>query len=89
MNRTINQAAELLRQPPQQFRNRLKALGVLTKDSKLESRYEGSGYLFTRTKHYMNRGLGREVPYHVVMITERGIAYLAERLDIPYKEEAA
>lgn len=91
MNRDLNQAAALLGLGPRKLRDRLRELGLLNHAGELISTERGKGRLFVETRSRWNRSINGWSHYGLVMVTEPGIAWLAEQLGIPVtrKEDAA
>ncbi|MDT4806977.1 hypothetical protein FQZ97_398170 [compost metagenome] len=86
MHRDPDATAALLGQRPRKFRQRLRALGILTQSGELACKHREGGYLFTRTKSRWNRNIGAWTHYGVVMVTEKGVAWLAKQLGIQINE---
>ncbi|MCY1300378.1 hypothetical protein D9M70_499410 [compost metagenome] len=93
MNRTLDQAAAVLGQKPRAFRQRLRALGILTQMGELACKHRDKGFLFVDTRSRWNRNIRAYSHYGVVMVTEQGIGWLANQLGItvtqPNKDAAA
>lgn len=82
MNRTLEQAAAVLGIGPRKLRTQLRAIGILNPAGELACRYRDKGHLFTDTRSRWNPSINSYVHYGVVMTTERGLAWLAGKLNI-------
>jgi hypothetical protein len=82
MNRTLSQAAAVLGIGPRKLRDRLRELGLLNSYGELISTERGRGRLFVDTRARWNPSIGSWTHYGVVMVTEAGIAWLADQLGI-------
>jgi len=91
MNRTLDQAAAVLGIGPRKLRNQLREMGVIDHEGVLACAYRDKGLLYTDTRQRWNPSIGSWVSYGVIMSTERGIEWLAEKLGITVtkKERAA
>ena len=82
MNRTLDQAAHVLGLKPRDLRQRLRETRVLASDGTLAAPYVGRGHLYRDPRARWNRTLNTYSHYAVVMVTERGMAWLARRLGV-------
>ncbi|WP_044871996.1 hypothetical protein [Pseudomonas sp. LFM046] len=82
MNRTLDQAAAVLGQKPRAFRQRLRAIGILTQLGELACKYRDKGHLYIDTRQRWNASIKGYSYYGVVMVTEQGIGWLANQLGI-------
>lgn len=89
MNRNLNAAAAVLGLGPRKLRARLRELGILDSDGKLASGHRGRGYLFVDTRSFRKPSINGWKHYGVVMVTERGIGWLAQQLGIPVHPQGA
>lgn len=83
MNRSLDQAAAVLGIGPRKLRTRMRELGLLNHAGELVSTERGQGRLFVDTRSRWNRSINGWSYYGVVMVTERGMGWLASQLDIP------
>lgn len=90
MNRTIPQAAAVLGIGPRKLRARMRELGLIDDDNKLVSRERDRGRLFIDTRMRPNSAIGGYSHYGVIMVTEKGMGWLAGLLGITVtKKDAA
>ncbi|MCY1282782.1 hypothetical protein D9M68_341810 [compost metagenome] len=87
MHRNLDATAALLGQRPRKFRQRLRELGILTASGELASKHRDGGYLFTQTKSRWNEYIRGWTHYGQVMVTEKGVAWLAQQLGIQITTE--
>ncbi|MCJ8168658.1 phage antirepressor KilAC domain-containing protein [Atopomonas sediminilitoris] len=89
MNRTLDQAAALLNVGPRKLRQRLRVLGILNHAGELTSRYREAGHLFTDCRSRWNPAINAYAHYGVVMVTERGLRWLADQLGVSVSQKDA
>ena len=82
MNRNLDQAAAVLGIGPRKLRLRLREQGILTPMSELACKYRDKGHLYVDTRSRWNPAIRRYSHYDVVMVTEKGLAWLAAQLGI-------
>lgn len=82
MHRDINQAAALLGLKPHHLRKKLREIGVLTQIGELHSKHREGPNFFVQTRSRWNSTFQGYSHYGVVMITEAGVAWIAQRLAI-------
>lgn len=82
MHRDINQTAALLGLKPSHLRKKLRDLGVLTQISELHCKHREGKHFFVQTRSRWNKSIMTYSHYGVVMITEDGIAWIAQQLAI-------
>lgn len=82
MHRNLAETATLLGMGKLKLRTRLKQLGVLTEDGSIEPKYRERGLLFADQRAYFHHGIQDWRHYSVVMVTERGVDFLARTLGI-------
>ena len=87
MNRTLDETAALLGLKPRKFRAQLRELRVLTQSGDLATRHRERGYLFSEPRSRWNDNIKGYSHYAVVMVTERGIEWLAKQLGIGIKAQ--
>lgn len=87
MNRTLDQAAAVLGEKPRAFRQRLRTLGVLTQMGELACKHRDKGTFFVDTRSRWNRNIHAYSHYGVVMVTEKGIGWLAQELGIEVTQQ--
>jgi hypothetical protein len=86
MNRTLNQAAQVLGIRETALRAWLRDQGHLNKDGTLAAKHVGAGNLFMEPRVTQPKQLGYRKHYAVLMVTERGIDWLAAQMGIEIKE---
>lgn len=86
MNRTLNQAAQVLAIRETALRAWLRDQGHLNKDGTLAAKHVGAGNLFMEPRVTQPKQLGHRKHYAVLMVTERGIDWLAAQMGIEIKE---
>lgn len=86
MNRTLNQAAQVLGIRETALRAWLRDQGHLNKDGTLAAKHIGGGKLFMEPRVTQPKQLGHRKHYAVLMVTERGIDWLAAQMGIEIKE---
>lgn len=86
MNRTLNQAAQVLGIRESALRAWLREQGHLNKDGTLASRHIGGGNLFMEPRVTEPKNLGHRKHYVVLKVTEAGIDWLAKQMCIAIKE---
>ncbi len=86
MNRTLNQAAQVLGIRESALRAWLRNQGHLNKDGTLAAKHIGAGNLFMEPRVTQPKHLGHRKHYAVLMVTERGLGWLAKQLRIEIKE---
>lgn len=95
MNRTLKQAAAVLGLSERALRRSLRDRRILLADGTLAAPYVDQGHLYMDPRARWNPTLGTYSHYAVVMVTERGIGWLADKLGItvtvtrPKPEKAA
>ncbi len=82
MNRTLDATAAVLGLKPRSFRKRLRELGILTQSSDLASKHRDRGYLYADARSRWNPSIHTFSHYSVVMVTEKGVAWLAKQLGV-------
>lgn len=87
MNRTLDETAAVLGLKPRKFRERLRELRVLTQSGDLASQHRDRGYLFSDPRSRWNDNIKACSHYAVVMVTERGVDWLAKQLGIGIKTQ--
>lgn len=86
MNRTLNQAAQVLGIRENALRNWLREQGHLNKDGTLAAKHIGGGNLFMEPRVTEPKHLGHRKHYAVLKVTEIGIDWLAKQMRIEIKE---
>ncbi|WP_347505483.1 phage antirepressor KilAC domain-containing protein [Pseudomonas anguilliseptica] len=86
MNRTLNQAAQVLGIRETALRVWLRDQGHLNKDGTLAAKHVGAGKLFMEPRVTQPKQLGHRKHYAVLMVTKRGIDWLAAQMGIEIKE---
>lgn len=86
MNRTLNQAAQVLGIRETVLRAWLREKGHLNKDGTLSARHIGAGNLFMEPRVTQPKQLAHRKHYVVLMVTEAGIDWLARQMRIEIKE---
>lgn len=86
MNRTLNQAAQVLGSRESALRTWLREHGHLNKDGTLASKHVGGGKLFMEPRTTELKHSGRRKHYVVLMVTESGVDWLAKQMRIAIKE---
>lgn len=86
MNRTLNQAAQVLGIRENALRNWLREQGHLNKDGTLAAKHIGGGNLFMEPRVTELKHLGHRKHYVVLKVTEIGIDWLAKQMRIEIKE---
>lgn len=86
MNRTLNQAAQVMGIRETALRAWLRDQGHLNKDGTLAAKHVGAGKLFMEPRVTQPKQLGHRKHYAVLMVTERGIDWLAAQMGIEIKE---
>ncbi len=82
MNRNLDSTAAVLGLGSRALRQRLRELGILTQTGDLASKHVGQGYLFADPRSRWNQAIHTYTHYSVVMVTERGVAWLVKQLGI-------
>lgn len=82
MHRDINQAAAVLGLKPGHLRKKLRELGVLNQMSELASKHREGPNFFVQTRQRWNSNINTYSYYGVVMITEKGVGWIAQQLAI-------
>lgn len=86
MNRTLNEAAQVLGISENALRAFLREKGHLNKDGTLAARHIGGGNLFMEPRATLPSHLGFRKHYAVLKVTEKGIDWLAKQMGIEIKE---
>lgn len=86
MHRDINQAAALLSLKPHHLRKKLRDIGVLTQIGELHCRHRQGTNFFVQTRSRWNPSIQSYSHYGVVMITENGIAWVAQQMAIQIRK---
>lgn len=87
MNRTLDQAAAVLGIGPRKLRGKLRDEGVINHAGELACRYRDKGHFYVDTRSRWNPSINTYTHYGVVMVTERGVAFLAALLNIPVTQK--
>jgi hypothetical protein len=87
MNRTLDETAAVLGLKPRKFRSQLRELRVLTQSGELASQHRDRGHLFSDPRSRWNDNIKGYSHYAVVMVTERGVEWLAKQLGIGIKAQ--
>ena len=82
MHRDINQAAAVLGLKPAHLRKKLRELGVINQMSELASKHREGPHFFVQTRMRWNAAINTYSYYGVVMVTEKGIGWIAGQLAI-------
>ena len=82
MNRTLDQVASLLGLGPNILRRRMRELKILNQSNELISAPAHEGRLFMDPRSRYCPTLRTYRHYAVVKVTERGLEWLAKRLDV-------
>lgn len=82
MHRDLDATAALLGLGPRKLRRRLRELSILDHAGELTCAHRDRGYLFTKTRSRWNASINGWTHYGVVMVTEAGVAWLAQQLGI-------
>lgn len=83
MSHDIPSAAAILGIGPRKLRNFLHEVGVTAPDGSLTTAHRGAGRFEVSTRAWWSYSLQKNVHYAVVVVTEAGIAWLANKLGIP------
>lgn len=86
---TLQEAAALLGTGRNTLCKRLREIGMLDANNVATRPHTSTGRLMVELKAYENPGLGTERPYGKTLVTERGLLYIANRLNIRIQREAA
>lgn len=89
MNRNLDATAAVLGLGPRKLRIRLRELGILNSAGDLACAHRDRGYLFVQNRSRWNQSIRSWSHYGVVMVTERGIGWLAQQLGIPVHPQGA
>ena len=91
MNRTVSATAALLNIGPRKLFTRLRELKIINHQRELISSERQLGRFYTDTRSRWNPCTNGYAHYGVVMVTEAGVDWLAEQLNIPItsKKDAA
>ena len=82
MNRTVSQAAAILNRPARQLFSELRTLKIINQQRELISSQRQQGRFYTDARARWNPSINSYTHYGVVMITEKGMAWLAEQLNV-------
>lgn len=88
MNRTLNATAALLGLKPRTFRKRLREIGILTQSGELASKHRDRGYLYVDARSRWNPSINTFSHYSVVIVKEKGVAWLAKQLGIEVTQQS-
>ncbi|UBR49791.1 phage antirepressor KilAC domain-containing protein [Halomonas sp. FeN2] len=86
---TLKEAAALLGTGHITLCKKLRELGMLDANNIGTRPHTSSGRLCVELKTFEHSGLGTEKPYGKTLVTERGLLYIANRLNIKIQREAA
>lgn len=86
---TLQEAAALLGTGRNTLCKQLREIGMLDASNVATRPHTSTGRLVVELKAYENPGLGTERPYGKTLVTERGLLYIANRLNIRIQREAA
>ncbi|MFS8175006.1 phage antirepressor KilAC domain-containing protein [Vreelandella titanicae] len=86
---TLKEAAALLGTGHITLCKQLRELGMLDANNLGTRPHTSSGRLCVELKTFEHSGLGTEKPYGKTLVTERGLLYIANRLNIKIQREAA
>jgi hypothetical protein len=86
---TLQEAAALLGTGRNTLCKRLRELGMLDAQNLGTRPHTSTGRLIVELKAYENPGLGTERLYGKTLVTERGLLYIANRLNIRIQRDAA
>ncbi|WP_422101881.1 phage antirepressor KilAC domain-containing protein [Vreelandella sp.] len=86
---TLQEAAALLGTGRNTLCKRLRELGMLDASNVATRPHTSTGRLVVESKSFEHNGLGIERPYGKTLVTERGLLYIANRLNIRLQREAA
>lgn len=86
---TLKEAAALLGTGHITLCKQLRDIGMLDAHNLGTRPHTSTGRLVVELKAYENPGLGTERPYGKTLVTERGLLYIANRLNIKIQREAA
>ncbi|MFT0212860.1 hypothetical protein VQ643_09615 [Pseudomonas sp. F1_0610] len=89
MHRDVNSAAAVLGLKPSVLRKKLRELGVISNNNELQCKFRGSPYFFTDTRQRWNEYIQAYSYYGVIMVTEKGIAWIAKKMIINIKKNEA
>lgn len=86
MHRDINQAAALLGLKSNHLRKKMRDIGVLTQIGELHCKHREGKNFFVQPRSRWNTSIQSYSHYGVVMITENGIAWIAQQLAIQIRK---
>ena len=82
MHRDISQAAAVLGLKPMHLRKKLRELGVINEYNELANKHRGGPHFFIQTRQRWNNSINDYSYYGVIMVTEKGIGWIAGQLAI-------
>jgi len=86
---TLQEAAALLGTGRNTLCKQMREIGMLDASNVATRPHTSTGRLVVELKAYENPGLGTERIYGKTLVTERGLLYIANRLNIRIQREAA
>lgn len=86
---TLQEAAALLGTGRNTLCKQMREIGMLDASNVATRPHTSTGRLVVELKAYENPALGTERPYGKTLVTERGLLYIANRLNIRIQREAA
>jgi hypothetical protein len=86
---SLKEAAALLGTGRTTLCKQMRELGMLDAQNIATRPHTSAGRLVVELKAFEHGGLGTERPYGKTLVTERGLLYLANRLNIRIQREAA
>lgn len=86
---TLKETAALLGTGHITLCKELREIGMLDANNLGTRPHTSSGRLCVELKTFEHSGLGTEKPYGKTLVTERGLLYIANRLNIKIQREAA
>lgn len=86
MHRDINQTAAVLGLKPRFLRQKLRELGVINQMGELRCTHRQGKNFFVDTRSRWNKSINTYSHYGVVMVTESGINWIAQKLTISIRK---
>lgn len=86
---TLMEASALLGTGRNTLCKQMREIGMLDAQNLATRPHTSAGRLIVELKTYEHTGLGTERPYGKTLVTERGLLYIANRLNIRIQREAA
>jgi phage antirepressor YoqD-like protein len=89
MNRTVAEAATLLNLGPRKLFDKLRELKIINHHRELIASERNTGRFYTDTRSRWNSATNGWTHYGVIMVTEKGIEWLAKQLNQPINKKDA